>query len=62
MMGLRLSEGVNISDPAITTVIHTVAKEQLINGDLLSEENARLRTTAAGRLTLNAVIGRLLNE
>lgn len=62
MMGLRLTEGIDIGDPTVADVIDPIAKEQLINGDLLSEENARLSTTAAGRLTLNAVIGRLLNE
>lgn len=66
MMGLRLTEGVDLDATLNTTgaaradVIDDAALSMLIDGGLMSRDGARLRTTAAGRLTLNAVIRKLL--
>ncbi len=62
MMGLRLTEGVDVERTGIKTVIDPMAKQQLIDGGLLNEVGSVLHTTASGRLTLNSVIAALLND
>lgn len=62
MMGLRLSEGLDIDrlhalDPAIAPESKVV---DLIDLGLLKRQGGILRTTGAGRIVLNSVIGALL--
>ncbi len=59
MMGLRLSEGIDIGEP-LAHVIDAESIRHLVDGGLLVREGTRLSTTPAGRLTLNAVLQKIL--
>lgn len=61
MMGLRLSEGIDI-DATLSDVIDWEGVRQLVDGGLLIQDGTRLSTTPAGRLTLNAVLQKVLAE
>ncbi|MEX0695286.1 MAG: radical SAM family heme chaperone HemW [Rhodospirillales bacterium] len=67
MMGLRLVEGLNkarfreITDLPLEQIIDTKARDRLINGNLLLEDDTRLYASAEGRQKLNAVLASLLN-
>ncbi len=59
MMGLRLTEGIDLDDVS-EAIIDRDAVGRLVAGGLLQQENTRLATTASGRLTLNAVLAEIL--
>lgn len=67
MMGLRLAEGVDkarllaITGLSLEQMINPEARDRLINGEMLIEDETRLYATADGRQRLNAVLGSLLN-
>ena len=67
MMGLRLVEGINkarfqkITGLPIVQIIDTQARDRLIDGNLLHEDDARLYASADGRQKLNALLASLLN-
>jgi oxygen-independent coproporphyrinogen-3 oxidase len=62
LMGLRLSEGVELApvEHALRRPLSPARIEALQRQGLLAYENGRLRTTASGRLVLNAVLKELL--
>jgi oxygen-independent coproporphyrinogen-3 oxidase len=62
LMGLRLSEGVDLSDfqARFGKSLHPDRVDALVRQDLLHVVGNRLTTTAAGRLVLNAVLKSLL--
>jgi oxygen-independent coproporphyrinogen-3 oxidase len=61
MMGLRLEEGIEVSEAFGVIPEKTIMINDLIQGGLLKMENDRLSATPAGRLVLNAVLRRLLD-
>jgi oxygen-independent coproporphyrinogen-3 oxidase len=62
LMGLRLREGVDRAtvEAAIGRPLSPARIEALQDQRLLTNDNGRLRTTASGRLVLNAVLKQLL--
>jgi len=62
LMGLRLSDGVERApiEDALGHPLSSARIEALQQQELLANENGRLRTTASGRLVLNAVLKQLL--
>lgn len=68
MMGLRLSEGIDLdalvstADVRYENVIDMEALNQLVDGGLLIRKGARVMTTDRGRLTLNALLRKLLAD
>ncbi len=67
MMGLRLSEGVErarfteLSGGDVEDAVDPEGLGRMIDGGFLEFDATRLRATAAGRLRLDAVLGRLLS-
>jgi putative oxygen-independent coproporphyrinogen III oxidase len=67
MMGLRLVEGIDkarfrkITGLPVEQIIDTQARDRLIDGNLLLEDDARIRASADGRQKLNALLASLLN-
>jgi oxygen-independent coproporphyrinogen-3 oxidase len=63
MMSLRLTAGCDLRRAArlSPTRIDSHALVSLITDGYLTQTNTHLRTTAKGRLVLNAVLGKLLN-
>src|SRR5690606_17257461 len=66
MMGLRLEEGISLPRLArlarrpLPQLLDLEAMERLCAGGFLRHQGDRLRATPAGRLRLNAVLGRLV--
>lgn len=63
LMGLRLNEGVdrNAIEAMLGRTLSRARIEALQSQQLLTQEDGRLRTTASGRLVLNAVLKQLLS-
>ncbi len=62
LMGLRLSDGIDLApvQRALRRPLSPARIDALQRQGLLTNENGRLRTTASGRLVLNAVLKQLL--
>ena len=62
LMGLRLSDGIDLApvERALRRPLSPARIDALQRQGLLTNENGRLRTTASGRLVLNAVLKQLL--
>lgn len=68
MMGLRLTEGIDlgrfqtVTGTDIGAVTNTEAMALLVAGGLLNQTETRISATVAGRLVLNGVLDRLITE
>lgn len=68
LSGLRLSEGINtqrfqqLSGQELMSVLNRSVVNDLMDADLLEHDSTGLRVTRSGRLMLNAIISRLLDE
>ena len=66
MTGLRLAEGLDTTALSVATgfapskLIDSDRLNHAIDGGLLVRDGARLRTTPAGRLILNTLVGAIL--